>query len=61
VDQQLSVDRYAPDLDDPDGAVLLLETPVAFDLDFGHTAPVAPVSLGGEVTVDPVDERIEFA
>ncbi|RBI61037.1 LD-carboxypeptidase [halophilic archaeon] len=131
VDQQLSVDRYVPDPDALDGAVLLLETseelpsamdvrwtmtamgergllerfdavlvgrakarsldverspeeraayrerqretvaevvaeynpdaPVVFDLDFGHTAPVAPVPVGGEVTVDPAEERIEFA
>ena len=37
------------------------DAPVVFDLDFGHTAPVAPVPVGGEVTVDPGAERIEFA
>ncbi|WP_327051537.1 S66 family peptidase [Halomicrococcus gelatinilyticus] len=37
------------------------DAPIVFDLDFGHTAPVAPVPLGGEVTVDPDAERIEFA
>ncbi|EFW90863.1 peptidase U61 LD-carboxypeptidase A [Haladaptatus paucihalophilus DX253] len=36
------------------------DAPVVFDLDFGHTAPVAPVPVGGEVTVDPESERIQF-
>lgn len=130
VDMQLSVNRYLPDPEKLDGAVLLLETseelpsefdvrwvlmgmgergllsrfsavlvgrakarsmevartpdereayrerqrdaiadlvaeynpdsPVVFDLDFGHTAPVAPIPVGGEVTVDPERERIQF-
>ncbi|WP_227355283.1 S66 family peptidase [Haladaptatus salinisoli] len=37
------------------------DAPVVFDLDFGHTAPVAPVPVGGEATVDPGRERIEFS
>jgi muramoyltetrapeptide carboxypeptidase LdcA involved in peptidoglycan recycling len=36
------------------------DAPVVFDLDFGHTAPVAPIPVGGEATVDPDAERITF-
>ncbi|WP_231184108.1 S66 peptidase family protein [Haladaptatus sp. DYF46] len=36
------------------------DAPVVFDLDFGHTAPVASIPVGGEVTVDPESERIIF-
>ncbi|WP_435152688.1 S66 family peptidase [Haladaptatus sp. DFWS20] len=36
------------------------DAPVVFDLDFGHTAPVVPIPVGGTVTVDPANERIEF-
>lgn len=34
--------------------------PIVFGVDFGHTAPIAPVPIGGEVEVDPGAERIEF-
>ena len=34
--------------------------PVVFGVDFGHTAPIAPVPIGGEVTVDSGAERIAF-
>lgn len=36
------------------------DAPVVLDLDFGHTAPTAPVPVGGEVTVAPGSERILF-
>ncbi|WP_266075895.1 S66 family peptidase [Haladaptatus caseinilyticus] len=36
------------------------DAPVVFDLDFGHTAPVAPVPIGGMATIDPEREQIEF-
>ncbi|MCO8246204.1 S66 peptidase family protein [Haladaptatus sp. AB643] len=36
------------------------DAPVVFDLDFGHTAPVAPIPVGGKATVDPTEERITF-
>ncbi|GAA0244661.1 S66 peptidase family protein [Haladaptatus pallidirubidus] len=36
------------------------DTPIVFDLDFGHTAPVASIPVGAKVTVDPERERIEF-
>ncbi|MFH5798084.1 S66 peptidase family protein [Haladaptatus sp. CMAA 1911] len=36
------------------------DAPIVFDLDFGHTAPVASIPVGGEVTVDPENERITF-
>jgi muramoyltetrapeptide carboxypeptidase LdcA involved in peptidoglycan recycling len=37
------------------------DAPVVFDLDFGHTAPVAPIPIGGVATVDLERERIEFS
>jgi len=130
VDLQLSADRYLPDPDRLDGAVLLLETsellpepwyvmqtlmglgergllerfsavivgrikarshaverepeerreyrervretmleelrrynpdaPIVLGADFGHTSPIAPVPIGGDVEVDAENERIAF-
>lgn len=42
------LERYNPD------------APVVFDLDFGHTNPTAPLPVGGQVVVDPTEERIAF-
>jgi muramoyltetrapeptide carboxypeptidase LdcA involved in peptidoglycan recycling len=42
------VERYNP------------EAPVVLGLDWGHTNPVAPMPVGGEVTVDPGDEQVVF-
>ena len=36
------------------------DTPVVFDLDFGHTAPVLPLPLGADVVVDTGDRTVEF-
>ena len=36
------------------------DVPILFDLDFGHTDPHVPVPIGGQVTLDPVAERISF-
>ncbi len=36
------------------------DAPVVFDLDFGHTAPIAPIPVGGNVTVDSKTEQITF-
>jgi muramoyltetrapeptide carboxypeptidase LdcA involved in peptidoglycan recycling len=36
------------------------EAPVVFDVEFGHTAPVAPIPVGGRVEIDPASERITF-
>lgn len=35
-------------------------SPVVFDLDFGHTTPTAPLPVGERVVVDPTTERITF-
>lgn len=43
-----TVRSYAPDL------------PVVFDLDAGHTAPVAPLPLGAPVEVDPGERTVRF-
>ena len=42
------VERYNPD------------APVVCGLDWGHTTPVAPLPIGGQVTVDPESEAIRF-
>ena len=42
------IQRYAP------------ETPVVFDVDFGHTDPKLPLQLGGNVELNPEKEKIEF-
>lgn len=42
------IKRYCPD------------TPVVFDMDFGHTDPKIPLQLGAEVEIRPVEEEIEF-
>ncbi|WP_158058178.1 S66 family peptidase [Halorussus halophilus] len=34
--------------------------PLVFDVDFGHTAPVVPIPVGGTARIDPDAERIEF-
>lgn len=34
--------------------------PLVFDVEFGHTAPVVPVPVGGTVRIEPGAERIEF-
>jgi muramoyltetrapeptide carboxypeptidase LdcA involved in peptidoglycan recycling len=36
------------------------ETPVVFDVDFGHTHPKIPIQLGSEVRLDPKKEEISF-
>jgi len=36
------------------------ETPVVFDVDFGHTHPKLPLPVGGEVELKPEKEKIEF-
>lgn len=43
-----NMDRYAPD------------TPVVFDLDFGHTDPITPITIGGRVEIDTAAEHIRF-
>lgn len=42
------VDRYCP------------ETPVVFDVDFGHTDPKIPLQLGGKISLRPESEVLEF-
>ena len=42
------MERYNPD------------ATVVFDVDFGHTNPVAPIPIGGRVRIDGEDETIEF-
>ncbi len=42
------IGRYAP------------ETPVVFDVSFGHTDPRIPLQLGGKVALDPDGNTIEF-
>ncbi|UPV75943.1 LD-carboxypeptidase [Halorussus limi] len=34
------------------------DAPVVFDVDFGHTAPVVPMPVGGRVEIDPASEAI---
>ena len=36
------------------------DAPVVFDLDFGHTAPVVPVPVGGVAEIDPERETVAF-
>ena len=36
------------------------ETPVVFDVDFGHTDPKLPLQLGAEVELKPKEDKIEF-
>jgi len=36
------------------------ETPVVFDVDFGHTDPKLPLQLGGKTEIDPNKEQIKF-
>ena len=36
------------------------DTPVVFNIDFGHTHPKLPLQLGGKVELNPEDEEIEF-
>ncbi|WP_137286513.1 S66 family peptidase [Halorussus salinisoli] len=36
------------------------DAPVVFDVEFGHTAPIAPVPVGGRVEIDPASETIAF-
>jgi len=43
------VERYCPD------------TPVVFDVDFGHTDPKIPLQLGGKISLRPEKEVIEFS
>jgi muramoyltetrapeptide carboxypeptidase LdcA involved in peptidoglycan recycling len=35
------------------------ETPVVFDMDFGHTHPKIPLKMGGRLRIDPEEEVIE--
>jgi len=43
------IDRYCPD------------TPVVFDMDFGHTDPKIPLQLGGKISLRPEKEAVEFS
>jgi muramoyltetrapeptide carboxypeptidase LdcA involved in peptidoglycan recycling len=36
------------------------DLPIVFDLDFGHTAPILPLPLGSDVTIDTGDQTIVF-
>jgi muramoyltetrapeptide carboxypeptidase LdcA involved in peptidoglycan recycling len=36
------------------------DAPVVFDVDFGHTAPVVPVPVGGRVEIEPASQTITF-
>jgi muramoyltetrapeptide carboxypeptidase LdcA involved in peptidoglycan recycling len=36
------------------------DAPVVFDVEFGHTAPVAPIPVGGTVRIDPASETVAF-
>jgi muramoyltetrapeptide carboxypeptidase LdcA involved in peptidoglycan recycling len=36
------------------------DAPVVFDVEFGHTAPIAPIPVGGCVEIDPANETIVF-
>jgi muramoyltetrapeptide carboxypeptidase LdcA involved in peptidoglycan recycling len=36
------------------------DAPVVLGLDWGHTTPIAPLPVGGEVTVDPESETVVF-
>ncbi|WP_276299164.1 S66 family peptidase [Halorussus lipolyticus] len=36
------------------------DAPVVFDVEFGHTAPIAPIPVGGRVELDPESETIAF-
>lgn len=36
------------------------ETPVVFDVDFGHTDPMIAIQLGGKIGLRPEDEVLEF-
>jgi len=40
------IERYCP------------ETPVVFDMDFGHTHPKIPLQLGGKVRIDGEEESV---
>jgi muramoyltetrapeptide carboxypeptidase LdcA involved in peptidoglycan recycling len=40
------INRYCP------------ETPVVFNMDFGHTHPKIPLKLGGKLRIDPKEEEI---
>lgn len=42
------INRYSP------------ETPVVFDVDFGHTDPKLPLQIGGELVIEPDKEQIRF-
>lgn len=35
------------------------DTPVVFDMDFGHTHPKIPIQLGGKIIIDPEQKEIE--
>ncbi|WP_135824832.1 S66 family peptidase [Halorussus ruber] len=36
------------------------DAPVVFDVEFGHTAPIAAIPIGGTVEIDPASETITF-
>lgn len=36
------------------------DAPIVFGLDWGHTTPIAPLPIGGQVVVDPSDRTIRF-
>lgn len=42
------VDEYTPN------------TPIVFNFDFGHTDPIIPVSIGGEIKIDTENKEVEF-
>jgi muramoyltetrapeptide carboxypeptidase LdcA involved in peptidoglycan recycling len=43
-----NIQRYSP------------ETPIVFDMDFGHTNPIAPLAMGGTVQIDTENKEIEL-
>lgn len=42
------IDRYNP------------EVPIVLGLDWGHTTPIAPLPIGGQVEIDPSAETVRF-
>lgn len=35
-------------------------TPVVFDMDFGHTHPKIPLKMGGKLKINPVNQKVRF-
>ncbi|NHN60940.1 MULTISPECIES: S66 peptidase family protein [Halorussus] len=36
------------------------DAPVVLDVEFGHTAPVVPIPIGGRVEIDPTSETVAY-